>query len=264
MVSKKNYILQELRQSITWSFFLCMLGTAGCIFLDNFNAIPYLWQNNGMSVAYYFWNSLQGPGAYGPYLIPLLCSIPYAMSYNKDCEANIVLWVVEKTGIRAYCAGKMLTAFLTGFFVCVGGMWLSVLLMLRYVPFATTDILVEFLGFPFYKFLAGGNGSAYFVILIGLMGVWCGLWVDIALCLSSFLKSAYISLASVVVFQFGGVILLSTLHIPVALRPDSWFSGTASWCNDSGTFICCIALVIIVETFLGSLFTWKVRKNLYG
>lgn len=250
--------------SLGVGFLGCVLGAAFCVVLDNWNAIPYLLEDDGMSIVYYLWNSLQGPGAYGPYLLPVLASLPCALSYHRDCSANIVPMIVEKTGIRQYCVGKMVSTFISGAFVCWGGLWLFALFALRFVPFAVKEILPEFYGFPFYDLLAEGSGVRYYCMVTGLMGLWCGVWACAVLCISAYMQSVYMSLASVVIAQFGGAILLSMMHVGSAYRPDSWFSGTASWCSDGGTVICCLLFTVGMAALLGLLFTRKVRKRLYA
>lgn len=259
-----RYLLQELRESLRRMFLLAVAGIIVCLVLDNVNDIPLIWQKDiqDVSVLYYLYDSVN-MGFYGMFVIPLMAALPYGLGYYRDEHAGITRTVISKTGIKTYCTGKALTAFVSGFLSCVCGIGIFSVFISGFKPWGTQNLAVEYEGMPFDRWVMDGRYIEYFLIRVFLLGIWCGICGLAALCISSYVKNASVVVASVTVVLFGWNMVNNILEISVAYRPASWFSGSYGLGQDRKTLAACLLFTVFSISALVTVFYKRVKKNLY-
>lgn len=262
--STARYLRQETGESLQGMFLIAVAGIIVCLILDNAGTIPLLWRRDieDISVLYYLYYAVNG-GFYGLFVIPAIAALPYGLGYFRDRQAGIVRTVISKTGIKTYCAGKMTGAFLSGSLSCVCGMGMFSLFVSYFHPWGTRNLAVEYEGMPFNSWIVSGQYVRYFLLRVFLYGIWCGLWCLVALCISGYVKNAYVILASVTVILFAFNTLNNVCNVNVCWRPSSWFSGSYSLGSDGKTLLGCLLFAAFLLAFVWHMFYRKVRKNLY-
>ena len=252
----------EFKRSLTVRFLLVPVGVVLCICLDTWNQIPFMWTSPETMDVYYYWcNSFIFGGFYGIYVVPMLATLPYAVSFCEEYNTNMLRVLLMKAGKKKYCMSKVLTTFLSGALSVSAGGITFIFLANFFVQLFNRARLPETEAFPYYEFLLQGNVACYFTAVIFLLFLNGGLWATVALLVSSYFPNIYVTAASPLILSFLTGRAYLVLKIPVRLRLDLWLQGRSSAGTDQLTILCSALVVLGLTVGFGILFYQKLKRR---
>lgn len=142
------------------------------------------------------------------YLSPIICSIPFALSYLDEKESKTLNLIVEKIGFNKYIKTKLLVNMLCG------GVTLSLSLIIYYLflllvkGISPDDIAYYELNQSLGSFI--GNNQFLYVIIEIIFSFICGAtFSNLTFCVSFILKDKYLSALSSLFFYMLSSVVLS-------------------------------------------------------
>ncbi len=258
--SNVRYYLLEIRQSLGIGFLSVVLVGIICILLDCGYDLTFLspaYDGNATVYTYiggYFPNNFYGAFVFAP-----LMALPYGLSYCRDYKAGILRQIVMRTGVFTYCKGKIIATFLSSFLAGSVSIAICVLGMHLFAPLAdATDI--SMLNEPFGSWIIAGKYARYFMIFIFLMSLWCAIYGMAVLCISSYCRNTYVSIAVAVTGNYVCTVMQNVVGWNALYRPKSWFTCWLTPFSDRMTSGICIAGTMVLAVISTAVFYRKVKK----
>lgn len=153
------------------------------------------------------------------FLVPLLATLPYAMSYNKDRSAGYYAQLVSRGGLKEYLIGKYVAVFVSGFIVVVIPLLINFLLVtldtpLR-VPLVISSSALGTREFGLIK-LYFHHPLLFTLFYIFLDGLWGGVFALASLIAAGFHMPVFTVWATPMLLALGARLFL------VPLRQFKW------------------------------------------
>lgn len=201
---KKAFYSRKLLISITFSFICLCIG--GIEYLSG-----YITSTTG---SFYLFTESYSSGFYSMliYLSPIICSIPFALSYLDEKKSNTFEIIVEEIGLKKYIKRKLLVNM-----IC-GGLTLSVSLVLYYIflilirGISPNDMTYYELNQHLGSIISNSQLS-YIIIEVLFSFIFGATFSNFTFCMSFILNDKYLSIFSSLFFHMLSAVVLSRFSI---------------------------------------------------
>lgn len=201
MELKKAFYSRRFLTAIIFSFICLCVGS-----------IEYLsgYINSNNTGSFYLFTESYSSGFYSIfiYLLPIICSIPFALSYLDEMESRSLDVIVKKIGLKKYIKTKLLVNMLCG------GITISLSLIIYYLflilikGISPGDMSYYELNQSLGSFI--GNNQFLYILIEIIFSFICGAtFSNITFCISFLLKDKYLSLLSSLFFYMLSAVVLS-------------------------------------------------------
>lgn len=257
--SNIRYYMLEIRQSIGSGFLLAVLMGIVCIGLDcGFDFAFLSTSYAGGSTVYTYIGGYFPNNFYGAFVFAPLMALPYGLSYCRDYKAGFLRQIVMRTGIFTYCKGKIIATFVSSFLAGGISITICVLLIHFFVPLAdASDTAMSYE--PFGYWIIAGKYCIYFIVFVFLMSLWCAVYGIAVLCISSYCKNTYVSIAVGVTGNYAWTVIQNVVGWNALYRPKSWFSCWLTPFSNQMTFIICLTGTVVITAVSTGIFYRKVK-----
>lgn len=198
---KKAFYSKRFLITIIFSFICLCVGS-----------IEYLsgYINSSNLGAFYLFTESYSSGFYSIfiYLSPIICSMPFALSYLDEIESKTFDTIIEKFGFKRYIKTKLVVNFLCG------GITLSLSLIIYYLflvllkGISPSDMTYYELNQNLGSFV--GNNQILYILIEIIFSFICGAtFSNLTFCISFLLKNKYLSILSSLFFYMLSVVVLS-------------------------------------------------------
>lgn len=242
-------------------FILLPLAVPALIIMDSLIDLEQTLRYGAESVFYYYHQSIMFGGLFGPYLIPMLCALPYAASFAEERGSGMWRPALARGGRRGYFVSKVLTSTLSGGYVYAMGIVLLASLLSIKIPLIGSEDLFFLEGF-YYGELALGRPMAYFAVATAYAFMSGAIYGAFAMAASSYTTSKSAVIASPFVLAFASVRVSVIMGIDPQFRPGMWLSmrSLVPSTSEGGTFAVCLAFTVIVVSACGYLLWRRGRQ----
>lgn len=181
----------------------------------------------------------------------------YAISLSDESKSGYLRQMTLKKGQMRYYFAKYIVTFTSGFLLAAIPLLINVIITACYIPAYKPDPLEQLYSGQYYgQYLANifySEPFAFMIIFILIPGLFCGLWADLSMCLSFFIKNKFFVVIIPYLFLFFEKAFFDSLfsnRIALDLSPFYFMRG-----ESSGNIV---IVTIILITMLGvTLFiTW--------
>lgn len=261
------------------TFYLCLgIGAVLCIWLlgiqimevNAFNQLirEYGTEKVGLYYPRSLYNSFIGldyaylPSTIFYTILPLLVTLPHAISYYRDKKSGYIKNILVKAKRRDYYAAKYLSVFLSGFSVTLiilsFSLWISALFFPALLPEVTTGTYCPFTDSAMLAELFYSHPLVYTIIYILIDAVFLGAIATIALGISCYADNILL------VFAGGMILYLIIDYITVLVGAPEFsplkFLKPTQFACDSNPSIILIELLLLVIV-IAVPFLQKERKK---
>ena len=178
----------------------------------------------GGSVQYHYFHSINFGGLFGPYLIPMICALPYAVSLCDERAAAAFRYSLARGQQISYFLSKYVISVLSGGLTFMLGLGLLFILLDIPFPLFTNDDLGFYASGYFYRDIVLNAPQLYYVIA-AFYGFLSGcIYAGFAAAVSTITASRSAVVTSPFVLTFGITQLDVLLKIPMRHRLFSWLS----------------------------------------
>lgn len=217
------------------------------------------------SVHYHFFHSVSYGGLFGPYLIPMLCALPYAASLCDERTTGAWRSSLSRGSRRSYFLSRFLVATLSGALLYGLGMSLFFALTSLVLPFFQPEDLEFFEDF-FYGSAALRHPGLFAGIAIVYAFFSGAIYAAFAAAVSAFTTSRSAVVASPFVLTFSWVRLDVLTSTPLKSRPMVWLSMRSTIDGQIGTewltFLACAGFTLLFVLLAGIVFCQRGKKVL--
>ncbi len=219
------------------------------------------------SVYYHFFHSISYGGLFGPYLIPMLCALPYAASLCDERATGAWRSSLSRGSRRSYFLSRFLVAALSGALLYGLGLSLFFALTSLVLPFFQPEDLEFFENF-FYRSAALRHPGLFAGIAIVYAFFSGAIYAAFATAVSAFTPSRSAVIASPFVLAFGWVHLDVLTAAPLNSRPMIWLIMRSTINGQIGTegltFLACLGFTVLFVLLAGIIFCRRGKKVLEG
>lgn len=276
---KKLLKIECKRAFSSKTFYLCLgIGAVLCVWLlwtqimevREFNQLirEYGMEKVGLYYPRSLYNSFIGLDyAYLPStilytILPLLVTLPHAISYYRDKKSGYIKNILVKAKRRDYYTAKYLSVFLSGFAVTLiilfFSLWISALFFPALLPEVTTGTYCPFDSSAMMAELFYSHPLAYTIIYIFIDAIFLGLIATVALGISCYADNILLVFA-------GGMIVylivdyITSLVSKPEFSPLKFLKPTQFACNSKPSIILIELLLLIIVIAVP--FLHKERKK---
>ncbi|MEF9992476.1 MAG: hypothetical protein RR835_08630 [Peptostreptococcaceae bacterium] len=205
-----NYYQTELRKSFySKQFLLATIFSFICLCIGGIEYLSGYLDSSTVGSFYLFMDSYSS-GFYSVliFLSPIICSIPFALSYLDEKESNKFEIIIKEVGLKKYIKSKLIANMLSG------GMALSISLILYYLFLITikgiipSDINYYDLNQNLGAFIAN-NQFAYILVEIIFAFIFGATFANLTFCMSFIVKDKCLSIFSSMFFYMLSSVVLS-------------------------------------------------------
>lgn len=191
------------------------------------------------------------------FILPLAATLPFSFSLSDESKSGYLRQMTLKKGQMRYYFAKYIVTFTSGFLLAAIPLLINVIITACYIPAYKPDPLEQLYSGQYYgQYLANifySEPFAFMIIFILIPGLFCGLWADLSMCLSFFIKNKFFVVIIPYLFLFFEKAFFDSLfsnRIALDLSPFYFMRG-----ESSGNIV---IVTIILITMLGvTLFiTW--------
>ncbi len=221
---------------------------------------------DGGSVQYHYFHSINFGGLFGPYLIPMVCALPYAVSLCDERAASAFRYSLARGDRRSYFLSKYIVSVLSGGLTFMLGLGLLFVLLDIPFPLFTADDLSFYASGYFYRDIVLNTPWLYYVIA-AFYGFLSGcIYAGFAAVVSTFTVSRSAVIASPFVLTFGMTQIHVLFKIPMHRRLFSWLAMEATYNCQVGsegmTIILAVLRTILIIAVCGMIFYMNGRRVL--
>lgn len=247
----------ELKRGLGWKVLAAAVGAAFCICFDSWNVLINDLRTGNGYVHYFFWNSGYG-GVCRQYLLPIFTTLPFAASFCREYNDNLLPFIVSREGEKRYCIVKyMVNAICGGLAAAIGT---AVLFGFLASQMPVTDIndpayLNAVPGDTFHFWMAWHHPFLYGAVEAAngfLVGI---LWSGAAMCVSAFIPNTFVVTISPYLCSFVVVHVYRLLGVENRYRLDKWLTGYSVIRSSIFTLFLSAVTVGGIVLLLGAVFT---------
>lgn len=258
----KTYAFQtEFKRAFNLKMIIAVIGVIFCICFDSWNDLIRGIQENIGNVHYFFWNSAFG-GACRAYFLPIFVTIPFAGSFCKEYNQNMLSFIVAREGKTGYCIIKYIVNALSGAVVAAAAT--ALLFLALYSQFPVADMAYQDVAVSesFHFWIAVHQPALYAAVEIAngfLTGL---LWSSVALCVSAYLPNPFVTMVSPYLVSFVLIHAYRLLRVDNLYRLDKWLTGYSIIDSSAHTLWLSVVWVTVIVSIMGYFFTGKVKRRI--
>lgn len=129
------------------------------------------------------------------FILPLAATLPFSFSLSDESKSGYLRQMTLKKGQMRYYFAKYIVTFTSGFLLAAIPLLINVIITACYIPAYKPDPLEQLYSGQYYgQYLANifySEPFAFMIIFILIPGLFCGLWADLSMCLSFFIKNKF-------------------------------------------------------------------------
>ena len=258
---KTRIFLTEARRTLNFGTVICMAGVIFSICFDSWNDLLRALGSQSGSVHYFFWNSGFG-GVCRQYFLPVFAALPFAVSFCREYNENMLPFIVTREGKNSYCIIKYVVTILSGGLAVAAATGVLILFLAARLPMADAYGTEAAVDEVFNRYLALYHPVQYSMVEIGNAFLRGALWSAAALCVSAFFTDPFVTVVSPYLISMLYVQITRILKVPSAVRLNELLSGR--WVILSGwhTLAVSAAAVSVILLLLAVVFVKKVRRRM--
>ena len=221
--------------------------------------------DNGGSVYYHYFHSMSFGGLFGPYLIPMLCALPYAASFCEERSSGFWRTSIARGSWKRYFLSRFTLSVLSGGLVFALGMIVFWSVLSFGLPLFSRDDL-EFLNGFFYGKIVHSVPVMYVVVVVVYSFFSGCIYAAFAAAVSSFTTSRSAVIAAPFVLEFTWVRVCVLTGLENQYRLDQWLKMRTTCGGQIGaeevTFLVCALCTTLIVLMCGIAFCRQGKKVL--
>ena len=169
------------------------------------------------------------------FILPLAATLPFSFSLSDESKSGYLRQMTLKKGQMRYYFAKYIVTFTSGFLLAAIPLLINVIITACYIPAYKPDPLEQLYSGQYYgQYLANifySEPFAFMIIFILIPGLFCGLWADLSMCLSFFIKNKFFVVIIPYLFLFFEKAFFDSLfsnRIALDLSPLYFMRGESS------------------------------------
>ena len=247
-----------------FSFITCILAVPLFILLDSIADLDAI-IDVSVSAYYYYFCSLTFGALFGPYLIPMLCTLPCAVFFCEERSSGLWRNSLARSSWKNYFISRFIISTLSGGLVFALGVLLIFGGLCLRLPLFSADDLSFFETF-YYGRIALSHPVLY-VFIAAAYSFFSGcIYAAFATAVSAFTPSRSAVVAAPFVLSFIWVRIAVLANLPAQCRLDQWLTMRLTFDGQIGseimTFLLCSLLTLAIVLACGVVFCRQGKKVL--